>query len=189
MLKLRGTPCIFKSAGVPGEFCENSGAFGERTDILLCEENKITERIESIYSVFKTQVQITYLYLALKNAFPHYPPTLPGGPGEIRLTGRSPDLPEQLARSTRRDPPDRARTKTVSSVFRKTDIAFSFLSRIGQALGTSYHLQFESHQNHLQIERYVHSKSALCHSFFTHSTKHFQGTIQVTILTVCIETE
>ena len=82
-----------------------------------------------------------------------------------------------------------AQDKTVSSVLRKTVITFLFLSGIGhmtyrsKSLGTSYHLQFESHQNHLYIERYVHSKSALCHSFFTHSTKHLQGTIQVTILT------
>ena len=31
MLKLRGAPCIFKNAGVPDEFRENSGAFGEKT--------------------------------------------------------------------------------------------------------------------------------------------------------------
>ena len=35
MLKLRGTPCIFKSAGVPGEFRENSGTFGEKTVVFF----------------------------------------------------------------------------------------------------------------------------------------------------------
>ena len=58
--------------------------------------------------------------------------------------------------------------KTVSSVLPKTVITFWFLSGIGhmtyrwKALETSYHLHFESSQNHLYIERYVHSKFALC---------------------------
>ena len=33
IVKVRDTPCIFKSARVPGEFRENSRVFGEKTFI------------------------------------------------------------------------------------------------------------------------------------------------------------
>ena len=69
--------------------------------------------------------------------------------------------------------PDRAKTPT----FVKTVIIFSFLSKFGhmnyrwKALGTRYHLQFESPQNHLYIERYVHTKSTLCPKWCFPSTQ------------------
>ena len=43
---------------------------GQRENILLCEENQITERIR-LFRRLKQLGKITYLYSRQKNAFPH----------------------------------------------------------------------------------------------------------------------